>query len=816
MLQILATILENTSRSGRKTAKQSHTSKRSKQFKPQLECLEGRALMSRVAILDFEEGSVSAALMQQGGWDAAHPAASYPAFRTLFNNSSNMSLDADANGKVDNADATRVINKVLAKVRQDYAAYDLEVKLGTAADFTAAVNATERFTDNVLVAITGGRDILTGDDAAGVAPVDSNATNNDVAFAFGESSMLGLNSADQAINFMAEVVSHEMGHTFGLNHVRMDEAIATDAVTHQIMNDGTPSTSQDNRDLDHDFNFQDIEYPTDGPAPQNDHQVLLGRLGANVGHTWMAVLKPGELTISGSDFANTIAVKALSSSRWQITIDNTDTVVDVHSNGRNSLNPFNTPLARVRIFGLNGDDVITVNSLFTSPVLADGGAGSDTITGGAGDDTLYGNQFYRSDYANPNILENDSLTGGGGKDSLEGGVGNDVLAGGTGDDTYVFAGSDNLGDDTIEELAGNIGTDTLSFHDYGFGATVDLASIGAQTVAQVFSGWGSYLQPVYSPRLRLQLTDGQAIENVVGSAYDDNFKGNTLENDLEGLAGNDTLEGRAGNDVLRGGIGSDTYNFSGSTDLGGDIIEELPGTVGTDSVSFAGMGFGVGVDLASTGAQTVAKVFSGFTVVTTSWGSYSAPVYTPMLRLQLTDGQGIENVIGTAFDDSILGNDLTNSLKGGNGNDVLRGRAGNDIVSGGEGTDRLYGDEGRDLLIGGVGTDYLYGGAGEDILIGGTTTFDANDQALRDILNTWGGRAATTDYADRLARLRTGIGSVNGVKLNADTVPVDKEVDSIFGENEGTLADNLRDWFWAFGTDTTSDKVAGEKSNMEA
>lgn len=79
------------------------------------------------------------------------------------------------------------------------------------------------------------------------------------------------------------------------------------------------------------------------------------------------------------------------------------------------------------------------------------------------------------------------------------------------------------------------------------------------------------------------------IENLVGSAYNDELAGDALDNDIMGGSGNDFIEGRAGNDVLSGGNGRDTFHYElGSGD---DIITDF--RLGTDHLS---AGAGVTID----------------------------------------------------------------------------------------------------------------------------------------------------------------------------------------------------------------------------
>ncbi len=66
---------------------------------------------------------------------------------------------------------------------------------------------------------------------------------------------------------------------------------------------------------------------------------------------------------------------------------------------------------------------------------------------------------------------------------------------------------------------------------------------------------------------------------------------------------------------------------------------------------------------------------------------------------------GIENLIGSRFNDIIKGDGAANRLEGGAGADQLEGAGGRDTLIGGSGNDRLTGGKGADKLIGGEGHD---------------------------------------------------------------------------------------------------------------
>jgi uncharacterized protein (TIGR03118 family) len=138
---------------------------------------------------------------------------------------------------------------------------------------------------------------------------------------------------------------------------------------------------------------------------------------------------------------------------------------------------------------------------------------------------------------------------------------------------------------------------------------------------------------------------------------------------------------------------------------------------------------------------------------------------------------------------------------GGAGNDILVGGGGNNILLGNAGDDTLIGGAGRDILIGGDGKDRLFGRGNDDILIGGRTDYDANQQALLQILAAWN---TNDSYANRVAAIRSG---ANGVpKLDSTTVHDDGVRDDLFG-GPGL------DWFFATGPDVLHDRLPNEQVN---
>ena len=70
-------------------------------------------------------------------------------------------------------------------------------------------------------------------------------------------------------------------------------------------------------------------------------------------------------------------------------------------------------------------------------------------------------------------------------------------------------------------------------------------------------------------------TLGDAIENVIGSGYDDELTGSKVANSLWGMGGNDELDGLRGDDMLFGGAGDDNLD-------GGRGDDTLEGGYGAD------------------------------------------------------------------------------------------------------------------------------------------------------------------------------------------------------------------------------------------
>lgn len=174
--------------------------------------------------------------------------------------------------------------------------------------------------------------------------------------------------------------------------------------------------------------------------------------------------------------------------------------------------------------------------------------------------------------------------------------------------------------------------------------------------------------------------------------------GTSADESLTGSAGNDTIDGGGGHDTLSGGTGDDLFIARpGSTIWGG---------TGSDTVTFEN----------APGAVTV-YLFN------TDSGPGNATMPGGVLEIE-----GVKNVEGSAFNDTIWGDGQANLISGGAGADWLMGigTGGPDTLLGGDGNDVLTdgiflsGDAGNDTISAGGASVIGLGGAGDDqISVGG-------------------------------------------------------------------------------------------------
>ena len=273
----------------------------------------------------------------------------------------------------------------------------------------------------------------------------------------------------------------------------------------------------------------------------------------------------------------------------------------------------------------------------------------------------------------------------GGDDAIFGLGGGDILSGDAGNDLLVGG----RGDDALN---GGKGFDTANFNDASFDVTADLVSghalidLGGSTEDDLLI----------------------SIEGLTGGGGNDHLYGNSAANSLAGMNGYDSLDGREGNDRLYGGDGND--NLTGGT--GADVLN---GGAGIDTVLYDQSTAGVNVNLSTgvgSGGEAAGDMFSG-----------------------------IEDVLGSKFNETLTGNALSNIFFGGLGDDSIAGGGGDDIIFGGTGADTMNGGSGVDRI------DYDGGSAGikVDLVKQTATGGDATGDVFSSIEDVAG-----TDFADTL------------------------------------------------------------------
>ena len=488
----------------------------------------------------------------------------------------------------------------------------------------------------------------------------------------------------------------------------------------------------------------------------------------------------------------------------------------------------------------------------------------------------------------------DVLVGNGSTNVIDGGDGNDTITGGSNDDN-LFGGA---GNDTFlvewsyhgDHYDGGSGIDTFSADVPvldGYAQEIDLAT-GTNNWEDTFVN----------------------IENLIGGANNDKFWGTDGENSFWGRGGNDLLDGRggndklygeAGNDTLTGGTGDDLLDGGGNDDtlIGGAGADTLVGGDGVDLADYSASAAGVTVNLGTgvgsggdaegdkilgvenvtgskfndvlTGDAGANKLLAGDgdDVLVGSGGGdlmdggaggdaadYSKSTAGVIVNLATGLGSGgfaegdklvgIENLVGSAFADTLTGDANANALQAGAGNDVLIGSGGGDVMNGGADVDtadysnsdaavivnltsgvgvggfaqgdtliaieNVTGSNFNDVLTGDAGANILKGGAGNDILavsrgsdtLNGGDGIDTADYALSTgaiVANLAAGTATGIgSKADKLISIENFIGSKYGDAITGDTganiLSAGEGNDHFFGSGGGDTYDGGtgKDW----------------------
>lgn len=350
-----------------------------------------------------------------------------------------------------------------------------------------------------------------------------------------------------------------------------------------------------------------------------------------------------------------------------------------------------------------------------------------------------------------------------------------------GDNVYVLPAV-NAGDGFFQTIWDTGGTDTIQ-HNGTQGAridltaaTIDFSATGAGVISHAEGVYGGYT--IARGTVIENATGGSAADVLIGNAAANALTGNEGDDTLLGRDGDDTLRGGAGLDTLDGGAGNDRFEggSDGSADVmkggagddsyvvdeAGEAITEAAGEGGADRVissidyvlgenlevlelvGTAKNGTGNGLDNLIIANDARNRIDGGAGIDTASYEASGDGVFVwlddvgsssiwddlgDLLGDFLFNGAGgaatgdrlinVENLTGSAENDTLLGNNVANVLTGAGGRDTLYGQDGNDTLKGDAGQDILFGGNGLDTLLGGADADMLYGDAGADRLNGG-------------------------------------------------------------------------------------------------
>lgn len=283
------------------------------------------------------------------------------------------------------------------------------------------------------------------------------------------------------------------------------------------------------------------------------------------------------------------------------------------------------------------------------------------------------------------------------------------------------------------DLDGDSASYTVTRNDLGKAITV------------VYSYWDGYSQD------GMDSSATPVIAGVTrnGTTGADTLTGDRGDNALRGNAGNDTLNGGAGNDLLDGGAGADRMIGGAGNDV---YLVNHTGDVVVESDSVAGSG--------------------GIDVVRSTLAAYTLPANVENGQITATGGA---NLTGNGLANTLWAGAGSNVIAGGAGIDTVSYEFAGAAVrvslastvaqtTGGSGSDtlssieNLRGSAYNDTLSGSGGANDLIGGAGSDRLTGG-------GGADRFILDSRVGSDTITDFArgvDKIAISRSTFAVGNG------------------------------------------------------
>jgi Ca2+-binding RTX toxin-like protein len=277
----------------------------------------------------------------------------------------------------------------------------------------------------------------------------------------------------------------------------------------------------------------------------------------------------------------------------------------------------------------------------------------------------------------------------------------------------------------------------------------------------------------------------QTPKPIKGNPKDNNLVGTELDDVILGLGGNDTLSGLGGNDTLNGGIGADS----------------LDGGAGSDFASYQDATAGLTADLAAPGNNTGEAAGDTYISIEHLRGSAFDDILTGNGGNNLLRGGGGADALngGAGFDTA----DYFNTSSGlivdlGNPSNNTGEAIGDSYTSienlrGSAFDDTLRGDAGNNLLDGQVGADVLDGAGGFDFAWYNSATSGVTASLANSAANT--GQAAGDTYI-----------SIEGLVGSSfdDTLVGDNNINFLRGQLGGDTLNGQGGFDWADYINATS------------
>ncbi len=389
-----------------------------------------------------------------------------------------------------------------------------------------------------------------------------------------------------------------------------------------------------------------------------------------------------------------------------------------------------------------------------------------------------------------------TVFGGGGNDTINATSKADLIHGGTGADIiHAGGGNDQIFLDTAtdaaagEQIDGGGGSDVLKV---GFGIEVDLSGVILTSIESIEAGFGSNLVSTTTLATVSTLSGAFTFVNGGTVSLGTVTASGTLFLTLSD-AGNDInlasvtptgfmiVTGGSGNDIFRAALGGADYFGGAGNDLliAGAASDRFDGGAGIDTIDYRNAAAGITASL-----QTSPNV--------------------PGAGPGGDQISNVENINGSAFNDTLNGNNDVNELRGGAGNDTLTGRGGDDLLDGGAGADTMRGGTNNDFYyvdnVGDAvvenaneGSDRIFTSVSYALSTGASVELLTTDfYAGTDAINLTGNELANTIFGNDGANILDGKGAADTLvgRLGDDIYYVDNIADRLI-ENAGEGNDRV-------------------------